>query len=141
MIDKPLVEMIKRHEGLRLNPYRCTSGKLTIGYGRNLEDKGISEKEALILLENDLNDVIASLYKYIPWFFKLDVVRQDVLTNMCFNLGIHGLLQFKKTLRAIQDGDYDKAADEMLDSKWAEQVKSRAMELSRMMRTGQYIVR
>ena len=126
-----------RHEGLRLKPYRCTSGKLTIGIGRNLDDRGISQKEAYAMLERDIQDCEQWLIDEIPEIYnKLDEVRQSVLLNMCFNLGIKGLLGFKNTLDFIGAGDWERAANNMLASKWAKQVGMRAIELSEMMRKG-----
>jgi len=130
-------EQLVRHEGLRLKPYRCTAGKLTIGYGRNLDDCGISQKEAYILLENDIQDCDQSLIDEIPEIYNaLDEVRKSVLLNMCFNLGISGLLEFNNTLTFIAAGDWERAANGMLASKWAKQVGKRAIELSEMMRKG-----
>jgi lysozyme len=127
-----------RHEGLRLKPYRCTAGKLTIGIGRNLDDRGISQKEAYAMLERDIQDCEQWLIDEIPEVYnKLDEVRQSVLLNMCFNLGIKGLLEFKNTLSFIGAGDWERAANNMLASKWAKQVGMRAIELSEMMRKGQ----
>ena len=126
-----------RHEGLRLKPYRCTAGKLTIGIGRNLDDRGISQKEAYAMLERDIQDCEQWLIDEIPEVYnKLDEVRQSVLLNMCFNLGIKGLLGFKNTLDFIGAGDWERAANNMLASKWAKQVGMRAIELSEMMRKG-----
>ena len=127
-----------RHEGLRLKPYRCTAGRLTIGIGRNLDDRGISQKEAYAMLERDIQDCEQWLIDDIPEIYnKLDEVRQSVLLNMCFNLGIKGLLEFKNTLAFIGAGDWERAANNMLASKWAKQVGMRAIELSEMMRKGQ----
>ena len=127
-----------RHEGLRLKPYRCTAGRLTIGIGRNLDDRGISQKEAYAMLERDIQDCEQWLIDEIPEVYnKLDEVRQSVLLNMCFNLGIKGLLEFKNTLSFIGAGDWERAANNMLASKWAKQVGMRAIELSEMMRKGQ----
>jgi lysozyme len=126
-----------RHEGLRLKPYRCTAGKLTIGIGRNLDDRGISQKEAYAMLERDIQDCEQWLIDEIPEVYsKLDEVRQSVLLNMCFNLGIKGLLEFKNTLGFIKAGEWERAANNMLASKWAKQVGLRAIELSEMMRKG-----
>ena len=126
-----------RHEGLRLKPYRCTAGRLTIGIGRNLDDRGISQKEAYTMLERDIQDCEQWLIDKIPEIYnKLDEVRQSVLLNMCFNLGIKGLLEFKNTLAFIDAGDWERAANGMLASKWAKQVGRRAIELSEMMRKG-----
>ena len=126
-----------RHEGLRLKPYRCTAGKLTIGIGRNLDDRGISQKEAYAMLERDIQDCEQWLIDEIPEVYNnLDEVRQSVLLNMCFNLGIKGLLEFKNTLSFIGAGDWERAANNMLASKWAKQVGMRAIELSELMRKG-----
>ena len=133
---KSIEEQLVLHEGLKLNPYRCPAGKLTIGVGRNLEDKGISMAEALFLLRNDVEEVRTQLERY-PWYTQLDPVRQKVLIDMAFNLGIGGLMQFRKMLAALEAGDYGKTADEMLDSKWARQVGKRAQRLAEMMRTGE----
>ena len=127
-----------RHEGLRLKPYLCTAGKLTIGIGRNLDDRGISQKEAYAMPERDIHDCEQWLIDEIPEIYnKLDEVRQSVLLNMCFNLGIKGLLEFKNTLAFIDAGDWERAANGMLASKWAKQVGRRAIELSELMRKGQ----
>ena len=126
-----------RHEGLRLKPYRCTAGKLTIGVGRNLNDRGISQKEAYAMLERDILDFEQQLLEEIPDVYNgLDEVRQSVLLNMCFNLGLKGLLEFKNTLAFVAAGDWERAANNMLASKWAKQVGMRAIELSEMMRKG-----
>ncbi|MDD4276911.1 MAG: glycoside hydrolase family protein [Candidatus Cloacimonetes bacterium] len=130
-------EQLLRHEGLRLKPYRCTAGKLTIGIGRNLDDCGISQKEAYALLDNDIQNCEQQLLEEIPVIYNaLDEVRQCVLLNMCFNLGIHGLLGFNNTLAFIAAGDWERAANNMLASKWAKQVGRRAIELSELMRKG-----
>lgn len=126
-----------RDEGVRLKPYRDTVGKLTIGTGRNLDDVGISIDENDYLLMNDISRVERELDQYLPWWRGLDAVRQRVLANMCFNLGIAGLLGFKQTLQFIQSGQYEAAASAMLASKWASQVKQRAVRLADMMRVGQ----
>lgn len=132
---KSIEEQLVLHEGLRLKPYRDTVGKLTIGVGRNLDDVGITRAEALFLLRNDVEEVRTQLERY-PWYTQLDPVRQKVLIDMAFNLGIGGLMQFRKMLAALEAGDYGKTADEMLDSKWARQVGKRAQRLAEMMRTG-----
>ena len=133
-----LIEQVKRHEGFRSNPYKCTAGKATIGYGRNLDDVGIAEKEAEQLLFNDLYNAECQLIDRCPEFVFLDRVRRDVVVNMAFNIGVAGVLKFKNMLAAIELGDYVTAADEMLDSKWARQVGDRALELAEQMITGEY---
>ena len=131
-----MILQLKRHEGIRLEPYRCTADKLTIGVGRNLDDRGITEDEAEFLLFNDIGYVHDNLKKELPWFETLNDVRQRVLLDMAFNLGISGLLKFKNTLENIANGKYEKASRNMLASKWAAQVGQRSATLSRMMRTG-----
>ena len=132
-----LTKQLQRDEGLRLMPYKDSVGKLTIGIGRNLDDRGITEVEALSLLRNDIDIVEAELTK-LPIYRKLDEVRQTVLANMAFNIGVPRLLKFRQTWIALDAGDYAKAADEMLDSTWAQQVGLRAVRLSEMMRTGAF---
>lgn len=140
-MEAKLLERIKeqlvRHEGLRLKPYRCTAGKLSIGIGRNLDGCGISQTEAYVLLENDIQNCENQLVDEIPEIYNaLDEVRKSVLLNMCFNLGIGGLLEFNNTLAFIAAGDWERAANGMLASKWAKQVGHRAIELSELMRKG-----
>jgi lysozyme len=125
-------------EGLRLKPYRCPAGKLTIGVGRNLDDRGVTREEALVLLDNDLALVEAQARAAFPWFDALDAVRQDVVLNMCFNLGLPRLLGFRKCLAALAAGHYGNAAYEMMQSQWAQQVGHRAQTLATMMETGVY---
>lgn len=123
------------YEGLRLLPYRDTVGKLTIGVGRNLDDKGITRAEALMMLDTDIAECLVDLDTF-PWFRQLDHERQVVMVNMRFNLGPLGLREFKNTLAAIAAGDYATAAANMLQSKWAQQVGQRAVTLAATMRTG-----
>ncbi len=131
-----LIRQIRLHEGERLKPYRCTAGKLTIGVGRNLDDRGISREESAMLLDGDIRLLEIELFRALPWASALDDVRQRVLLDMAFNLGLPGLLQFKRTLEAIRTGQYQQAATMMLDSLWARQVGQRAERLARMMATG-----
>lgn len=135
-----LREMIKKHEGLVLHGYKDHLGFLTIGYGRLIDKErggGITKEEADYLLSNDIAKVKRELARF-DWFDDLDSVRQDVLVAMAFQLGVRGLLNFKKTIRHITLGEYADAAHEMLDSTWARQTPKRAMEMSTMMRTGKY---
>jgi len=136
---KDLVKtMLVVDEGLRLKPYRDIVGKLTIGVGRNLDDVGISEDEALYLLENDIQRTIqdaTNIFGTSIWL-SLDEVRQAVILDMLFNLGKPRFLTFKKFIKAVKEKDFEKASKEMLDSRWARQVKKRAQRLAYMMRTG-----
>lgn len=141
MNEKRMKEQLILHEGIRYKAYKDTVGKVTVGVGRNLVDRGLSATEVDYLLNNDIEGCRHQLDTELPWWRTLSEVRQRVLVDMCFNLGIHGLLGFKNTLGFIQAGAYDAAAAGMLKSKWAEQVKSRAIRLAEMMRTGiDYVV-
>lgn len=131
-------EYIRRYEGLRLKPYACPTGHLTIGYGHNLEN-GIPLKIAEELLQADLSYAQMEVGGKLPWSSELDEVRQFVLIDMCFNMGIIKLLTFKKFLAALQNKDYLTAAKEMLNSRWAGQVGRRAKELAKMMQIGEYV--
>jgi lysozyme len=133
-----LLDRLRESEGLRLKPYRDTVGVLTIGYGRNLDHVGISEGEANDLLMNDIRKVIWQLDDRIPWWKSLDEVRQTVIADMAFNLGVAGLMKFKNTLKAVEEGRWEDASRGMLASLWAKQVKGRATRLASMMRTGVY---
>jgi len=133
-----LEQQLKRQEGVSLKPYKCTGDKLTIGYGRNLEDRGITAVEAQMMLQTDIAYLFSVLPKRIKCFNYLEKARADVLVNMAFNLGVNGLLKFEKMLVAVEAGDYCTAAKEMLDSKWAKQVKGRAEELAKQMESGEY---
>ena len=129
--------LIKRHEGLRLKPYKDTEGHLTIGYGRALNIVGISSDEAEAMLHHDVTEVIAKLGRF-PWFKSLCEVRAAVLVDMTFNLGWLKLLGFTHFLDAVERADFETAAAQMLDSEWAKQVGQRAQELSTMMKTGRW---
>lgn len=131
-----LRENLKMDEGWRAKPYHCSAGKTTIGYGRNLTDNGISKAEGEMFLSADIARVVIEIEQLGPWFRGLNEVRQRVLANMCFNLGYPKLLLFRKMLAACSVGDWEKAADEMVDSDWYRQVKSRGPRLVAMMRTG-----
>lgn len=120
----------------RLLAYQDTVGVWTIGFGRNLQDRGLSMQEAHDLLNNDVEDVLDEMARVYPWALKMNAVRQRVLANMLFNLGLAKLSGFVHTLRAMREGRYQDAADGMLASKWARQVGKRAERLAREMATG-----
>ena len=126
------------HEGLELKPYQCTADKLTIGVGRNIEDRGITEDEARYLLKNDIKIVEDELLSKKPMVAELDAVRQRVLVDMGFNLGIPTLLKFQNMWLAIEQEDFIQASIEMMDSRWARQVGQRAHKLSEAMRIGEW---
>jgi len=135
MITQALIDSVKEGEGLRLKPYRCTAGKLTIGYGRNLDDVGITQEEAELLLKHDLEKAEKEAEKF-PVYSKLNQARKDVLIEMVFNMGYSRLSGFKKMFEALEKGDYSAAADQMLDSSWHKQVGKRAERLAYFMRIG-----
>lgn len=130
-------ELLKEQEGLRLTPYKCTAGKLTIGYGYNLEE-GISENVANILFDESLAWVVQATSK-LPWFKHLNEWRQGVVENMIFNMGLPRFMKFQRFIKYLEIGDFDKAANEMMDSLWAKQVGIRAEHLSMIMRQGKFI--
>tara|TARA_Y100000004_G_scaffold131070_1_gene147871 strand:+ start:510 stop:926 length:417 start_codon:yes stop_codon:yes gene_type:complete len=132
-----LIAQLKRHEGLELMPYKCTSGKTTIGVGRNLEDIGITEEEAELLLLNDIGRVKQELVND-QWYMDLDPVRKAVIENMSFNLGYPTLKKFQNMIAHISEGNFELASKEMLNSRWSKQVGQRSIELAEQMRTGQW---
>lgn len=137
MMDKQqLKNELTRDEKEMLTLYKDTVGKYTIGVGRNLSDRGISHDESQFMLDNDIKLVESDLNSKLSWWVNLTDSRQRVLANMCFNLGINRLLGFKNTLEFIRTGQYDKAAEGMLQSLWAKQVGARAVRLAEMMRAG-----
>jgi lysozyme len=131
-----LEEQLIRDEALRLKPYKDSVGKLTIGVGRNLDDVGISRDEAMTLLANDIQNARNRIEQEIPWACNLDEVRLAALVNMVFNLGVGGVMQFRKFLAALNVGDYKTASSEMLQSEWAHQVGPRAQRLALQIETG-----
>lgn len=131
-------EQLIKHEGLKLTPYFCSEDKLTIGVGRNLDSNGITKPEAMMMLNHDIQACENQLYVAMPWILQLSNPRRAVLLNMCFNLGFHGLCKFKDMLAACKSGDYERAAAEMLNSKWAHQVGMRADELALQMEIGEW---
>ena len=154
-----LLEELVKHEGLRLQVYQDTLGIDTIGIGRNLKDRGISKEEldeldiptighvyeygiteadAMLLAENDVQIVEEELLRAHPCVEDLDAVRQLVLVDMAFNMGVPRLCKFKKMWNAVHENKFDIAAKEMLDSRWATQVKSRSVKLANAMHNGAF---
>jgi lysozyme len=131
-----IIRQLAVHEGVIQFPYTDTTGNLTIGIGRNLDSRGISEEECYHLCNNDVNIIEKELSRAHPVVAELDEVRQMVLVDMAFNMGMPTLNGFANMWNAIYVFDYYKAAHEMLDSRWAEQVGQRAITLSDMMRDG-----
>jgi len=120
-------------EGRKRFSYRCTAGKLSIGVGRNLEDRGLREDEINLMLSNDIDEAEGIARKLIPNYQKLSEERKAVVINMAFNLGETRLSQFKQTLTAINEGRYADAATGMRNSLWYKQVGARAERLATIM--------
>ena len=163
MLKHSLEDQLILHEGLRLETYKCPAGYWTVGGGRNLEGKplrpdgqeyilgcrglkpdevieilkerGITKDEALFLLASDIDDAIADLRSF-DWYEDLDPVRRKVVIDMRYNLGPTRFRGFKKMVAALAVGDYQKAAAEMVDSKWYHEVGNRSKRLVKMMETG-----
>lgn len=136
--DKLIDELI-HDEGEILHAYKDSLGYLTIGVGHLIdkaEGGSISKAASRFILAEDIDEKIGQLDTHLPWWRGLSENRQRVLVNMCFNLGIKGLMGFKMTLAAIQAGDYAEAALRMIASKWATQVGDRAKRLAQMMKDG-----
>ena len=151
-----LAQQLTEHEGLVKTVYKDSLGIETIGIGRNLEGKGITDAElkhwdmsmelvykvgitremAIDLFNNDVKIVERELVQSHPIVETLSAMRQMALVNMGFNLGIPRLNMFKNMWESIEDGDFTHAAIEMMDSRWARQVGQRAITLSNMMDTG-----
>ena len=138
-MNKKMKEILKaqliRHEGKRYRPYRDSVGKLTVGVGRNIDDVPFSEDEIMLMLENDISHAIEDASKFL-WYIGLDEVRQSVIVNMLFNMGMEKFTSFRKMIKALEQKKYVLAAKEMLDSKWAAQVENRAHELAGIMERG-----
>lgn len=133
-----LVEQLRRDEGVRYKPYRDIVGKLTIGVGRNLDDVGLSDDEVDYLLANDIKRAQKGLSSY-SWYIALDPIRQAAVTNLAFNLGLHGLLGFPHFLSAIAKQDWPIAAAELANSVWAKQVGDRATRIEQQIATGEWV--
>ena len=135
MNTERLRETITRHEGSRLDMYQDTLGIWTIGVGHNIQEKGISPAVMELMLDEDIEEAIVELKRSVSFFSKMPEQVQEALVNLSFNMGIPRLMQFKKTLAYLRDGDFEAAADELLDSRYAEQVGRRADEVADMIRS------
>ena len=136
IVRSELEKLIKKHEGLRLFPYRCNANKLTIGFGRNLDDIGISQQEAEFLLSSDIARASHDIMIIFAQFYTFSENRQNALIDMCLNLGGGGFKKFKKMIQAIKERDWERAAIEAQDSKWYAQVGMRGKEDVKMLREG-----
>lgn len=136
LLAESIMDRVKQHKGFHRMLHRDTEATWTIGYGRNLDAKGVSEEEADHMLFNDLCDAINDARELVPSYDQLDPVRQGVLVEMAFSLGQAGLRTFRTMLTFITLGDFNLASQAMLDSKWARQVKTRAVRLAEALKTG-----
>ena len=141
-----LIETLKRHEGVKNHAYRDSLGVLTIGCGRNISDSerhrgmGLSDDEIDYMLSNDILRTIKELAEEYPWFNDMEEgARRDAIINMHFNLGRVRFASFKIALSYMDKADHKKAAGEFLNSKWAKQVKGRALEVTDMIATNTYV--
>jgi len=134
-----LESMLIRHEGIRYHLYKDTVGKLTIGVGRNIEDRGISHDEALYMLNTDIGIAKRELQAHFEWYNNLNNPRRCAMIDMCFNIGINSFMTFKKMIAAIENESWSEVKKQMLDSRWAKQVGDRATELADIMESGTFV--
>lgn len=134
-------KMARDNENLALKPYHDTVGKLTIGYGRNIEDKGLTIAESELLLANDVVEAHGELHAQFTFYPGLSETRQAVLMDLYHNMGLPRLLTFKKMLRALQIGDFDEAANQLRDSRYYGQVGVRAQRNFLMLMFDKYFTR
>lgn len=140
-IAEKLRDQLIRDEGYKPSAYTDSLGYTTVGVGHLIDArKGGRLPDSIIqdLLDYDIRDTIGKLFVALPWISQLSTVRQSVLVNMAFNMGVDGLLEFKHMLEALQAGNYYESANQMLNSKWATQVGSRATRLAQQMQTDQW---
>lgn len=129
MLDIRVVQdYIRGHEGLSLKPYLCTAGKITIGIGRNLDDRGITIEEAMIMFQHDINSAITDLTRVFNEFSKFPEAAQLVFIDMLFQMGLVRFCGFKKMIEYAKALDWKNAAKELMDSNYARQTPSRAQE-------------
>lgn len=133
-----LSKQLEIDEGRRRRIYKDSVGKWSGGVGRNLEDRGLRDDEIDLMLSNDIDEAIGIARALVPTFDKLDDVRQEVVTNMAFNLGMTRLAGFKQFIAALVRFDFQRAEAEMRDSKWYDQVGDRGKRLAYAMREGRF---
>ena len=133
-----LEALIKHHEGYSEKMYRCSAGKLTIGYGFNLEDNVMCQEAAEAQLRCDIEKVEKRMDRVIPEFKGLTGARRAALIDMGYNLGVPGIRKFRNMWSAIRQGNWDAAAYQAQDSRWFRQVKSRGVRIVEMLRTGEW---
>ena len=130
-----LIDEIKVHEGFRDKVYKCSEGFDTIGYGFAIKDLVLDEDIADLILQRKLEDLQESIKRKFDWFKESPDEVQDVVSNMCYQIGLSGFSKFKKTIYYLETEQYEEASEEMLDSLWARQTPNRAKELSKIIRS------
>lgn len=135
-----IYELIAKHEGLRLKPYRCTAGHFTIGYGHNLDAKGIDLKIAHMMLHDDIEECKRNAFSTFPKAWNnLNPPRKAVIISMIFTLGHYGFEKFILFIKAINESDFVGASFEMKNSRWYLQARNRVNDLSNIMRSGEFL--
>lgn len=143
LLDKPrsatkLLNFTSANEGYRQFAYSCSAGKQTIGIGFNLDDVGLSAEESRVILSMRMTKVDSQLNQLIDGYEILGDVRKIALCDLAYQIGVNGLMKFKKSLALLESHEYEKAADEFLDSRWAKQTPVRAKKVTDMIRTGEW---
>ena len=130
-----LLDEIKKHEGYKKSVYKCTEGYDTIGYGFAIKDLELTEDVCDIILQQKLDKLNKILNERFCWYPLSPLAIQDVVINMCYQLGVSGFSKFKKTIYYLETEQYEEASSEMLDSLWAKQTPNRAKELSEIVKS------
>ena len=129
-----LIEQIKEHEGFRSRVYQCTEGHDTIGFGFKVADLELDLDLAEEILVRKLEHLIRRVKNRFSWVNDAPYEIQDVVYNMCYQMGVSGFSKFKKTIQYLADKDYNNASREMLDSRWSRQTPNRSIELSNIVK-------
>jgi len=129
-----LIDKIKEHEGFRSTVYQCTAGHDTLGFGFKVSDLELDLDIAEEILKRKLDKLIKRVHNRFSWVSNAPEPIQEVVYNMCYQMGVSGFSKFKKTIQYLADKNYDKASKEMLDSRWARQTPNRAIELSNIVK-------
>ena len=137
MIDERLLGLTEKNEGYREFMYECTAGKKTIAIGLNLE-AGISLEEARVILKMRMDKIYDQFMNKFDWFYGLNDARQAALCDMAYQLGFVGVCKFVKSLKLVEQGNYQAASIEFLNSKWARQTSERAVRITRMIASGEF---
>ena len=125
-----LLDNIKESEGFRSTVYKCTAGHDTIGYGFAIKDLHLTKDDCDMILERKIADLKIRVNNKFPFLADLPEAVQDVVIECCYQLGVSGFSNFKKTIEYLMQKDFENAAIEMLDSRWAKQTPNRAKKLS-----------